>query len=64
MPAGIAVVGPSWGSMLGLRMIAKGPELFSVYVGTGQNVMPGPEDRLSAPSRHGAQLRKHARSRV
>jgi pimeloyl-ACP methyl ester carboxylesterase len=34
----IILLGHSWGSMLGIRMIAKRPDLFSVYVGTGQSV--------------------------
>jgi pimeloyl-ACP methyl ester carboxylesterase len=34
----IVLLGHSWGSMLGLRMIAARPELFAAYVGTGQNV--------------------------
>jgi pimeloyl-ACP methyl ester carboxylesterase len=34
----IILLGHSWGSMLGLRMIAQRPDLFLAYVGTGQNV--------------------------
>ena len=34
----VILLGHSWGSMLGIRMISKRPDLFSVYVGTGQSV--------------------------
>lgn len=32
----IAVLGHSWGSILGIRMIKERPDLFAAYVGTGQ----------------------------
>jgi pimeloyl-ACP methyl ester carboxylesterase len=32
----IVLLGHSWGSMLGIRMIRKRPDLFKLYVGTGQ----------------------------
>jgi len=34
----IIVLGHSWGSMVGLQMVKKRPDLFSAYVGTGQVV--------------------------
>jgi pimeloyl-ACP methyl ester carboxylesterase len=34
----LVVVGHSWGTVLGVRMVRARPELFSVYVGTGQVV--------------------------
>jgi pimeloyl-ACP methyl ester carboxylesterase len=34
----IILLGHSWGSMLGIRMVAARPDLFFAYVGTGQNV--------------------------
>ena len=34
----IIVLGHSWGTMVGLGMVVKRPELFSAYVGTGQVV--------------------------
>jgi pimeloyl-ACP methyl ester carboxylesterase len=34
----IIVVGHSWGTMVGLRMVRERPDLFSAYVGTGQVV--------------------------
>ena len=34
----IVLLGHSWGSSVGLSMIAERPDLFSVYVGTGQSV--------------------------
>jgi pimeloyl-ACP methyl ester carboxylesterase len=34
----IVVLGHSWGTMVGLRMVTQRPELFSAYVGTGQVV--------------------------
>lgn len=34
----IIVLGHSWGTMVGLRMVLKRPDLFSAYVGTGQVV--------------------------
>lgn len=36
----IVLLGSSWGSLLGLEMIRKRPELFSAYVGTSQPVGP------------------------
>jgi pimeloyl-ACP methyl ester carboxylesterase len=42
----IVLLSTSWGSMLGIEMIKKSPELFSAYVGTAQ-VVNGPEgDKL------------------
>jgi len=34
----IIVLGHSWGTMVGLQMVVKRPDLFSAYVGTGQVV--------------------------
>jgi pimeloyl-ACP methyl ester carboxylesterase len=34
----LILLGHSWGSQLGLRMVAKRPDLFAAYVGTGQVV--------------------------
>jgi pimeloyl-ACP methyl ester carboxylesterase len=34
----IVLLGHSWGTMVGLRMVTQRPELFSAYVGTGQVV--------------------------
>lgn len=34
----VVLVGTSWGSLIGLEMIAQRPELFSAYVGTSQPV--------------------------
>ncbi len=34
----LILLGHSWGSQLGLRMVAKRPDLFAAYVGTGQAV--------------------------
>jgi pimeloyl-ACP methyl ester carboxylesterase len=34
----IILLGHSWGSSLGLKMIARRPDLFSAYVGTGQSI--------------------------
>lgn len=34
----IVLLGTSWGSLLGIEMVAKRPELFSAYVGTSQPV--------------------------
>jgi len=34
----IVLLGHSWGTMVGLRMVTERPELFSAYVGTGQVV--------------------------
>src|SRR4029077_10005075 len=36
--ARIALLGHSWGTMVGLRMVHDRPDLFSAYVGTGQVV--------------------------
>ena len=42
----IILLGHSWGSYLGLRIIARRPDLFSAYVGTGQTVNGGEGELL------------------
>jgi len=42
----VVLLGHSWGSMLGVRMIKARPDLFSAYVGTGQVVNPGKADAV------------------
>jgi pimeloyl-ACP methyl ester carboxylesterase len=37
----IVLIGQSWGSMLGVRMVKARPDLFYAYVGTGQVVNQG-----------------------
>ncbi len=39
----IILVGWSWGSDLGVRMVAARPDLYAAYVGTGQAASPQPE---------------------
>jgi pimeloyl-ACP methyl ester carboxylesterase len=43
----IVLLGHSWGSMIGLEMIARRPELFSAFVGTGQIVDAAAGERLT-----------------
>ena len=43
----IIVLGHSWGSVLGVRMVKQRPDLFSVYVGTGQ-VTSMPADAVAS----------------
>ena len=43
----IAIVGVSWGSALGVRMALARPDLFSVYIGSGQSVNQGEFRRLA-----------------
>jgi pimeloyl-ACP methyl ester carboxylesterase len=40
----IVVLGASWGSLIGVRMIKERPDLFSAYVGTGQVIASGPQE--------------------
>jgi len=58
----IILVGHSWGSILGVRMVKSRPDLFSAYVGTGQvaadptrNYAVAYEDVLTAARRRGNQ---------
>ena len=46
----IILLGHSWGSTVGLEMIARRPDLFSAYVGTGQIVDPAQEEAAHAMS--------------
>lgn len=41
----IVLLGHSWGSMLGLAAVAARPDLYSVYVGTGQAIHPMESER-------------------
>jgi pimeloyl-ACP methyl ester carboxylesterase len=43
----IVVVGHSWGTVLGLRMVKQRPDLFSAYVGTGQLVDKAQNEKTS-----------------
>jgi len=43
----IVIVGLSWGTTLGVRMALARPDLFSAYVGTGQNINQGKYRRLA-----------------
>ncbi len=43
----IILLGHSWGSELGLRMIAERPDLYAAYVGTGQVVNDRQDERLA-----------------
>jgi pimeloyl-ACP methyl ester carboxylesterase len=43
----IIVLGHSWGTVLGLRMVMQQPELFSAYVGTGQLVAKAENERVN-----------------
>src|SRR5436190_9824823 len=54
----VVLLGHSWGSMLGVRMIKARPDLFSAYVGTGQVVSPGKADAVVY-----AQLLQEARAK-
>ena len=52
----IVLLGHSWGTMVGLRMLRERPELFSAYVGTGQ-VVSIPEKEPVIYARAMARLR-------
>jgi pimeloyl-ACP methyl ester carboxylesterase len=43
----IVLLGHSWGSELGLRMIAERPDLYAAYVGTGQVVNDAQDETLA-----------------
>jgi pimeloyl-ACP methyl ester carboxylesterase len=43
----IAVLGISWGSLIGVRMVKQRPDLFSAYVGTGQVVASAPQEAMA-----------------
>jgi pimeloyl-ACP methyl ester carboxylesterase len=45
-PARLAVVGHSWGSMLGVLMVKAHPELYCAYVGTGQVVAKAEKETI------------------
>jgi proline iminopeptidase len=45
-PRKIVLLGHSWGSMLGIALVQKHPELFSAYVGTGQVVSTRENERV------------------
>jgi pimeloyl-ACP methyl ester carboxylesterase len=43
----LLVVGHSWGSAVGIHMLKRRPELFAAYVGTGQVVNMGENERVN-----------------
>ncbi|MDP4094965.1 MAG: alpha/beta hydrolase [Bacillota bacterium] len=43
----IVVVGHSWGTALGLRLVQKYPDSFYAYVGSGQEVKPSEGEKIS-----------------
>lgn len=45
-PARLALVGHSWGSMLGLLMVKSRPELYCAFIGTGQVVAKAEKERI------------------
>jgi len=45
-PARLALVGHSWGSMLGLLMVKSKPELYCAFVGTGQVVAKAEKEQI------------------
>jgi pimeloyl-ACP methyl ester carboxylesterase len=65
----LVLLGTSWGSLLGIEMVARRPELFSAYVGTSQPVgakgnLLGYELGLKAARERGDQAAADALTRV
>lgn len=45
----VVLLGHSWGSMLGVHMVQRRPDLFAAYVGTGQGVRPADDAAAAYP---------------
>ena len=62
----IILLGHSWGSLLGVHMVEARPDLFSVYVGTGQianlEKTPKPRIRWCSPRRTPSATRRRSKN--